>query len=220
MRTRKSLLASLAFSASAFGLAGCVPYNTRAMPDISPRQCTYYANSRGVEVGIEPFESNSETEMFNQPNDYLKNVLREGILPAYVRVSNNSEREVFFDSRAVRFVGPAEREWELISPEEAARYKFDKRKKVNNFFAFLISPIGAALGSAEVDRTNKIRERDYVSKAIKSAELGPEQERRGFVFFKTPDGERIDDKPGLTRGKFYIYIDRDGEREEIVLSKE
>lgn len=173
-KTSRALNAALSVL---IGLTGCSQYNPSPMSQIPIDRCTYRGSFRGAEIGAEPLETPSEVRFFNTPNNFQKDVLKEGIIPLYIIV--NSDKPLSLNIPATRYQEPRLGVFRVISAEEAARFHRSEEKAQTENLAFFISPLGAGFGvlQKEIDERNRIR--DYILKSF-----GNDAHNYGVVFFR------------------------------------
>lgn len=203
MRNKLSNLGKILASLATLSAGGCFQYGASPMPQISVERCSYQKAHNGVRIGVEPFETPQEAEFFNKPNEVQKNIRQEGLLPLYVTLSPQKTQ---INQQSTKFVDSQGNEWKYISPQEAAKNVPTPEKTLRRIAGSLIG--GGMLSTAFIVYTDREREKDYLSKSF-SNENGS-----GFIFLKSPRNSPVGN---LQNGKFFLYLENSGAKEEIIL---
>ena len=156
----------------AAGCASPAAVQTQPMASYEARQV-----QGGVQVALDPYiQADRARELFRTADQFAE----AGLLPVQVLIENGSAREVKVDPLDFRLVRPNGQQ-EISLPAQDA---FSLVKKAVGAWALL--PI---LGQSAVGVQNDQRLREFEARALREAEIQPEQSASGFVYFRLPASE-------------------------------
>ena len=134
----------------------------------------------GIVLMAKPVLIKSELELY-----YDEDLLKYGILPVQVYLSNNSEDGIYFLTEEIILKDPLERSYQVV-PVNSVVDKAEKSYWRAAGWGLLTYGIGAIPSVNNVRKTNKVIREDYESKALKSTIIPKGASTEGTVFFEVP----------------------------------
>jgi len=136
----------------------------------------------GVDLVTKPIHSKSELKSY-----FDQDLLKDGILPVQVSISNNSHNDFYLDTEGISLVDPSQNRYPVL-PVSAVVKKAKKSYWRTAGWGVAFGLLGVIPSAINVNSTNTKIEDDYYAKALKSGNLSNGAGMEGLVFFAVPDG--------------------------------
>jgi hypothetical protein len=151
----------------------------------------------GVQVALDPyFQEDRAKQVFSTADQFAE----AGLLPVQVVIQNGSTRAVKIDPLNFLLLRPNGQQGISLSPQDAFTLV---RKAVGMWALFPI------LGQSAVGIQNDMRLREFESRALRAAEIQPEQSASGFIYLQLPASE------SNLAGSRVLCVLHDGEGKEL-----
>jgi hypothetical protein len=220
-RNNITLGAASGLVAAAFAVGGCSSSNP--VPYLTVQQCAHTISAGDVVFGVEPLDTQSEVE--HNLNFAHGRVLGLGYFPACVVVQNNGDKPATFIPSESLFEDRIGGRWSSVSGLEFnadMKLKPSERRKVDTrlTLAFMISPIGAAIGMAMSEPKIEIGSEDNARKVyVRDVSVAPHESARGILLLKNSSGGAWETGGSMLKllyegGKMKLVYSVDGERRE------